>query len=468
LWPVAAAWLALSGHGVAAAPAASAADPATPATAIGAIKIPASRGALAVLLTELVPEQKIERSDWSTPRYHPEFQKIVAAAIALQALPHPEAEALLRRWTKSLPLGSDPRPIILLGHLLFDPASPDEKFTWPMTGPAGSMLAGHIAFMGGTAPADWADRPITYVAGVPFAIWDQWYGPEQPFESQDLSLIVDDFVAKGHWTKRVYPAITAEKFLAALRQLEASPVFHRPLDDAEREALRNQFDLPPVPRALPELPDSPPIPSSVFARCAFVGYAEGLLEAASALQALPPDLALAQLRAWAEADDRGDPFSYQSFGSRLLCLMLFDPRPGGALVDTPFTFSILWSRIDRAGNLAPAASDGLPPVPGVVPRGLLVLVDGIPFLAADRAPIVDFSGPLPRNLAVSFFDYCRRNGHWTSRPYRPATAAELNAALKKVLAWYMGVQATMPKSAYTFTPFPSEFFAKQTVGTILP
>ena len=188
--------------------------------------------------------------------------------------------------------------------------------------------------------------------------------------------------------------------------------------------------------ALPVKAARPPSPSIDLARCCGPFSCESYLEVAAALQALPEEQRVAQLRAWADAKDFGQPALAEPVVA--LCRMLFEPKPGmpfwpSSLATTNFLGR--WDGSSQDYGLAQAW-----------PLGPITLVNDIPFSVVEEfhfdGPFDDISFPkggsdfgmyeiTPPDAGL-YLDYCLKDTRWTSHRYAPATKETLQQALDQL------------------------------------
>jgi hypothetical protein len=138
-----------------------------------------------------------------------------------------------------------------------------------------------------------------------------------------------------------------------------------------------------------------------------------LLEAAAALQAMPHEQAVTELRAIINAGHEGSgPIKEGGNFPLKLCRMLFEPLPGKTLP------------LPEGMRIEPDFAADWPDEP-------LAIVDGIPF----QVGTVISSAPSAASSA-EFLELCLSEGQWSSRRYAPADETKIAAALDKLLKLY--------------------------------
>ncbi len=192
--------------------------------------------------------------------------------------------------------------------------------------------------------------------------------------------------------------------------------------------------------AMPPASPSAPLPAKTLAdldtamgKCVGDFNSEAYLELATALQALPKEQAIAQLRRWAVADlatpsgpetpaqqllreDEYRASARYEFQVIALCRMLFE-APSGTTFRT--------ARIIRIRPLAGSSAADWPLLP-------IALVDGVPFDIRSPAAM-GYSGPPPER-AAAYLDYCIAQMQWAYRRYAPAKPEDLKNAYDDLLA----------------------------------
>jgi hypothetical protein len=343
-------------------------------------------------------------------------ERLLEAASALQAMPHDQAVIRLREMIAENKGWFFP---VELCRMLFEP-KPGKILPLP----EGISQSFFSAGPNGPSVADWPDTPLAIVDGIPFPIASIGAPSLQTVTlgNQFLDLCLRD----GQWTTRRYAPANEVKVTKAFNTLLKSPVWRFPSDRIQAERMTNEIasklrsQIEVLPDALPPVMINA-LPDAYIARIGSDGTGfriSAFLELAAALESLPRETALAQLRQWAvegvsPTERLGTYYSQVS----MLCCLLFEPKEGRSLRRGGMPIvGFIGDRDDyEAGRTARF-------------NGNFLFSEEIPFGACAGHALAGRVDP-----ALTYLDYCIANGRWTARHYAPVPPAALEKALDTLL-----------------------------------